>query len=67
MFILKSLLIKNHPFYDIKEMDNVCLTPHIAWASFEARTKVINEMAENTKAYYNNSIRNRIDLINKLK
>ncbi len=54
---------KNHPFYKIKKLDNVCLTPHIAWASFEARTRVINEMAHNIKAFYEGKIRNRVELI----
>ena len=52
---------ESHPFYDIKDMPSVCLTPHIAWASYEARTKVVYEMAENIKAFINNEKRNRVD------
>lgn len=51
-----------HPFNKIKDLPNVILTPHIAWASFEARTKVINEMAENIKAFTSGKIRNRVEL-----
>lgn len=50
----------SHPFNDIKSLPNVCLTPHMAWASFEARVKVINEMAENIKAFLKGEKRNRI-------
>ena len=52
---------KNHPFDKIKDKANVCLTPHIAWASFEARTKVVCEMAENIKAFLKGEKRNRVE------
>ncbi len=51
----------SHPFNDIKSLPNVCLTPHIAWASYEARVKVINEMAENIKAFLEGEKRNRVE------
>ena len=43
-----------HPFYDIKDMTSVCLTPHMAWASYEARVKVVYEMSENIKSFIKN-------------
>ncbi len=52
---------EDHPFYGIKDMPSVCLTPHMAWASFEARTKVVYEMAENIKAFLKGEIRNRVE------
>ncbi len=52
---------KNHPFNKIKDKPNVRLTPHVAWASFEARTKVVREMAENIKAFANGERRNRVE------
>ncbi len=51
----------DHPFHQIKELDNVCLTPHIAWASYEARTKVVEEMAENIRAFQAGQHRNRVE------
>lgn len=51
----------DHPFDKIKDKANVCLTPHIAWASFEARTKVVCEMAENIKAFLKGEKRNRVE------
>lgn len=51
----------DHPFYDIKDMPCVCLTPHMAWASYEARIKVVYEMSENIKAFIKKEKRNRVD------
>lgn len=51
----------DHPYTKIKDMANVCLTPHIAWASFEARTKVVREMAANIAAFQKGENRNRVD------
>lgn len=53
---------KDHPFYEIKDMDNVLLTPHMAWGSLDARVRLLNEVKENIKAYFNGEIKNRIDL-----
>lgn len=52
----------DHPYTRIKDRNNVCLTPHIAWASFEARTKVVREMAANIAAFQKGEKRNRVDL-----
>ncbi len=51
----------DHPFWQIKDKENVCLTPHIAWASFGARTKVVQEMAANIVAFTGGSMRNRVE------
>ena len=53
---------KDHPFTEIMNMDNVLLTPHMAWGSLDARVRLLNEVKENIKAYFNNEIRNRVDL-----
>ena len=53
---------KNHPFYEIKDRDNVLLTPHMAWGSLDARVRLLNEVKENIKSYFNNEIKNRVDL-----
>ena len=52
---------ESHPMYRIKDMTNVCLTPHVAWASYEARTKVIFEISENIKGFMQGIKRNRVD------
>ena len=51
---------KNHPFYRIRKLDNVCLTPHMAWGAHESRMRCVNEMCENIKAFFSGEIRNRI-------
>ncbi len=39
---------------------NLIVTPHIAWATVEARQNAINELAANVKAFLNNEERNRV-------
>jgi len=52
---------KDSPFYEIKDYDNVCLTPHIAWGARESRERCFNEMLENMKAFFDSRIRNRVE------
>lgn len=51
------------PFYEIKEYDNVCLTPHMAWGAKEARERCFSEMLKNLEACFNGEIRNRVELL----
>ncbi len=51
----------DHPYQALLGRPNVCLTPHIAWASFEARTRVVREMAENMHAFLEGKLRNRVE------
>jgi len=51
------------PFYAIKDLDNVYLTPHMAWGAIEARERCFNEMLLNMQAFLNGEERNRIDLL----
>lgn len=55
----------DHPMNLIKELPNVCLTPHMAWGAFEARSRCISEIAENIKAFVNGDERNRVDIENR--
>lgn len=50
-----------HPFSKLLDKENVILTPHTAWGSFEARTRCINEVAENIKAYFGGKTRNKVN------
>ncbi len=52
---------KDNPLLKVKNSDKLLITPHIAWASEEARTRLIEETAENIKAFLNNVRRNRVD------
>ena len=51
----------NSPLLTIKNKDKIILSPHIAWASVEARERLFNEVIENIIAFYNGEIRNRVD------
>lgn len=51
---------KESPFYEIKDLDNVCLTPHMAWGAKEARERCFNEMLINMQAFFNGEERNRV-------
>lgn len=52
---------EDHPFYEIKDFDNVCLTPHMAWSAFEARKRCLDEITENITSFLNGGTRNRVD------
>ncbi len=49
---------EDHPFFEIKGFPNVCLTPHMAWASKEARERCLFEIIENIKAFQEGKRRN---------
>lgn len=51
----------SHPFYDIRHLPNVCLTPHMAWGAREARERCLAEVAENICAFAAGERRNRVD------
>ena len=52
---------EDHPFYQIKELDNVLLTPHMAWGAYEARERCLAEIVLNIKSFFNGEIRCRLD------
>lgn len=52
---------QDHPFYEIKELPQVCLTPHIAWGAYESRVRCLSEVAENVRAFFAGEMRNRVD------
>lgn len=51
---------QDHPYAEIAGLDNVFLTPHTAWGSYEARVRCCNEIVKNIEAYLNGEIRCRI-------
>ncbi|MBR6680669.1 MAG: hydroxyacid dehydrogenase [Clostridia bacterium] len=50
----------DHPFTRILGKDNVCLTPHMAWGSAEARARCVATMAENITRFFAGNAQNRI-------
>lgn len=47
----------NHP---LLKAPNFLLTPHVAWASLEARKRLVNEVAKNIQAFLKKRKRNRV-------
>ena len=53
---------KDHPFYAIREHDRVCLTPHMAWGSVEARQRCLQEIILNIKVFQSGVLRSCVNL-----
>ncbi len=51
----------DHPFYEIRQYPNVCLTPHMAWGGYETRCRLLEEMVQNISAFQKGERRNRVD------
>ena len=49
-----------HPYSAIKELPNVILTPHAAWASYEARKRCTEIIKSNIEAFFAGERKNRI-------
>ncbi|MFN2309640.1 MAG: 2-hydroxyacid dehydrogenase [Gammaproteobacteria bacterium] len=45
----------------LNERPNLIVTPHIAWASREARQRLVDQLAENIRAYLAGAPRNRVN------
>lgn len=56
----KEPLSEDNPLYEVKNYPNVILTPHIAWASSEARNLCLEETVKNIKAFLNGESYNRV-------
>lgn len=50
----------DHPYTKILNCKNACLTPHMAWAAYEARVRCLDEIIENIKTFYDGGKRNRV-------
>ncbi len=53
---------REHPFFEIKDYPNVCLTPHMAWGAYEARRRCLDEIVGNIEDFFAGGKRNRVDL-----
>lgn len=52
--------VDGNPLLDYRG-DNLVMTPHIAWATVEARQNAIDELAANVRAFLDGERRNRVD------
>lgn len=55
-------LPESHPYYEIRNLPNVSLTPHIAWSAKEARERCLREVEMNIDSFLSGGMRNRVDL-----
>ena len=51
----------SHPYTEIKDLDNVLLTPHSAWGAYEARARCMRIIAENIESFVAGGRNNRVD------
>lgn len=51
----------NSPLFQVNDPAKLLLTPHMAWASVEARQRLVNEAAANLQAFLRGERRNRVD------
>ena len=47
----KEPIVANHPLLKVKNKDRLMITPHIAWASVEARRKLIELSVKNIEDF----------------
>jgi len=59
----KEPMPADSPFYPLRDMPNLCLTPHMAWAAYEARKRCLDEICENIRCFFKKETRNRVDII----
>ena len=59
--LTKEPMPADSPFHRIKDSRKLLITPHMAWASVEARQRCADEVYANIKAFLNGEIRNRVD------
>lgn len=51
-------MVEDNPLLNAK---NIIITPHMAWASVDARKRLVSEVSKNLKAYLNNEKRNVVN------
>ena len=52
---------ETHPFYALREREDVCMTPHMAWGGMETRQRCMDEIGENIAAFLRGERRTRVD------
>lgn len=52
--------LEDHPYSVIAGLDNVCMTPHMAWGAYESRLRCVEEIGQNILSFQNGGRRNRV-------
>lgn len=60
--IEKEPLELSNPLSELKDSNQIIITPHLAWASVEARTRCVEETAENIRAFLRGEDRNVVNV-----
>jgi len=50
-----------NPLSQIKDSNKLIITPHLAWASVEARTRCVEEVGRNIEAFQRGESRNIVN------
>jgi len=53
---------EKHPFSRLLGLQNVCLTPHMAWGGYETRVRLLDEIEQNIESFLDGGFRNRLDV-----
>lgn len=56
----KEPIASDNPLNQIKDSEKLIITPHIGWASVEARTRCVTEAYKNAEAFLNGQDRNLV-------
>lgn len=51
----------DNPLVQYKDSRRLIITPHMAWASVEARTRCMDEIYKNIESFFKGEMRNRLD------
>lgn len=52
---------EGNPLSKIMDSEKLIITPHMAWGSVEARTRIVEAACKNITAFLNGEMRNRVD------
>ena len=55
-------MAKDNPLARIKDSSKLIITPHMAWASLESRTRLVDEVVKNIEAFLAGENRNVVNL-----
>lgn len=57
----KEPISKDNPLNEIKDSTKLIITPHLAWASTEARERLVDEVSKNIQAFLDGEDRNIVN------
>lgn len=57
----KEPMAKDNPLRKIQDSTKLVITPHMAWASIESRTRLVEEVYKNIEAFLNGESRNVVN------